>query len=90
MNRITGFRGMRALAALAALTVSCTPALAEDGRTPSPGLTLDGASVSRQLTAKRPECPSEPVSIWYADNPQASGGLYSNPWANCRLPANPR
>jgi hypothetical protein len=70
---------MRVLAALAAFTVSSAPALAEPG-----------ASDSRQLAAKRPECPSEPVTIWYADNPQASGGLYSNPWADCRLSANPR
>jgi hypothetical protein len=26
----------------------------------------------------------EPVSIWYLNNPQAAGGLYSNPWADCR------
>ena len=70
MKRITSFQGMRVLAALAALIVSSTPALAE--------------------TAKRPECPTEPVSIWYVDNPQASGGVYSNPWADCRLPENPR
>jgi hypothetical protein len=70
MKRITGFRGMRVLAALAVLAVSCTPALAE--------------------TAKRPECQTEPVSIWYVDNPQASGGLYSNPWAGCTLPASSR
>jgi hypothetical protein len=79
MKRITGFRGMRVLAALAAFTVSCNPALAEPG-----------ASASEQLAAKRHECPSEPVTIWYADNPQASGGLYNNPWADCRLSAKPR
>ena len=70
MKTITGFRGMRVLAAFAALAVNCTPALAE-------------------LSARAPECPSEPVTIWYADNPQASGWLYSNPWANCK-PANLR
>jgi hypothetical protein len=32
----------------------------------------------------------EPVSIWYLNNPQAAGGLYSNPWADCRSGANRR
>jgi hypothetical protein len=70
MKSIIGFRRTGVLAALAGLTITCAPAIAE--------------------TDKRPECQTEPVSIWYVDNPQASGGLYSNPWADCRLSANPR
>jgi hypothetical protein len=45
---------------------------------------------SRTNTADAPCAAGEPVSIWYLNNPQASGGLYSNPWADCKAPADSR
>ena len=45
---------------------------------------------SRTNTVDAPCAAGEPVSIWYLNNPQASGGLYSNPWADCKAPADSR
>lgn len=51
------------------------------------GLAVNCTPALAELSAMAPECQGEPIRIWYAGNPQASGWLYGNPWADCRLPA---
>ena len=89
MKAINGFKGMRVLAALAGFAIGGL-ALAQDAGAPSPAKTPEVAATSPDARATQRECPSEPVTIWYLNNPEASGGLYNNPWADCKLPASPR
>ena len=65
-------------------------ALAQDAGAPSSAKTPEVAATSPDARATQRECPSEPVTILYLNNPEASGGLYNNPWADCKLPASPR
>jgi len=96
MRRTTGFdgfnsfKGMRVLAALVGLAICGPLALAQDASAPSSARKPEVAATSPDAHATQRECPSEPVSIFYLNNPQASGGLYNNPWADCKLPASPR
>ena len=58
-------------------------AIAQDAKGPQ-GSSVTTAEQPR-TDARRSQCAAgEPVSIWYLNNPQAAGGLYSNPWADCR------
>jgi hypothetical protein len=90
MKRSTGFTGMRVLAALIGLAIGGPLALAQDASPPSSAMKPELAATSPDAGVTRRECPSEPVSIWYLNNPQAAGGLYNNPWADCKPPATPR
>ena len=95
MSRTTGFngfQGMRVLAVLVGLAIGGPVALAQDTGAPSSAKTPEVAATSPAARAALTlgECPSEPVTIWYLNNPGASGGLYNNPWANCKLPGSPR
>ena len=90
MRRTTGFRGMRVLAALFGLAVGGPLALAQNAGLPLSAMKPEVTATSPGAGATQRECPSEPVSIWYLNNPQAVGGLYNNPWADCKPPATPR
>jgi len=70
------------MAALVGLAIGGPLALAQDAGSPSP-TTPEAATTSPAARPTPPECPSEPVSIWYLNNPEATGGPYNNPWANC-------
>jgi hypothetical protein len=90
MKAINDFKGMRVVAALVGLAIAGPLALAQDAAAPSSAKTPEVAATSPGARATQRECPSEPVTIWYLNNPEASGGLYNNPWADCKLPASPR
>jgi hypothetical protein len=81
---------MRVVAALVGLAIGGPLALAQDAGAPTSGMKPEVAVTSPRSRATQPQCPSEPVSIWYLNNPEATGGLYNNPWADCRLPTSPR
>ena len=58
-------------------------AVAQDTKGPAQGSPV--ATEQPRAKAGDSHCAAgEPVSIWYLNNPQASGGLYNNPWADCR------
>ena len=73
---------------LAAVMLVCVAigsplAVAQDTKGPTQGSPV--ATEQPRAKAGDSHCAAgEPVSIWYLNNPQASGGLYSNPWADCR------
>jgi hypothetical protein len=87
MRRSTGFTSMRVLATLVGLAIGGPLALAQDA---GPSSSVMKSKVAATSQVSRPECPSEPVTIWYLNNPQAAGGMYNDPWADCKLPATPR
>ena len=73
---------------LAAVVLVCAAiggslAIAQDAKDPAQG-PLQATEELRAATGDSQCAAGEPVSIWYLNNPQASGGLYNNPWADCR------
>ena len=92
MKRTATFTGTRLLATLIGLAIAGPLALAQgvDPHAPAPGMKPEVTASSPHAGPTQRECPSEPVSIWYLNNPAAAGGLYNNPWADCKLPASVR
>ena len=75
---------------LACLAAGSPLAFAQDMERPSTIQESSQPTAESRTKARDGQCAAgEPVSIWYLNNPQASGGLYNNPWADCNAPADP-
>ena len=74
---------------LVCVAIGSSFAIAQDTKGPAQG-SSQATEQPRAETGDSQCAAGEPVSIWYLNNPQASGGLYSNPWADCRPGANRR